>query len=133
MRSPTQHALFQTSNAHGLAQIIEGTEPGLMYRVEGFPSMALLTAGSIPSNPLELLSDPRFTRLVNSWRQQFEYIIIDTPPISRYADALTVATLAQRVLVVSRAKATSFKDLKETLRRIALTQSQVLGAVINDF
>jgi protein-tyrosine kinase len=130
MRNPTQHLLFQTGNAYGLAQIIDGTQAGLMYRIEGFPSMALLTAGTIPANPLELLSD---SRLANSWRQQYEYIIIDTPPISRYADGLTVATLAQRVLVVSRSKATTFKDLKETLRRIALTQSQVLGAVINDF
>jgi protein-tyrosine kinase len=133
MRNPTQHLLFQTGNSYGLAQIIDGTQAGLMYRIEGFPSMALLTAGTIPANPLELLSDSRFTRLANSWRQQYEYIIIDTPPISRYADGLTVATLAQRVLVVSRSKATTFKDLKETLRRIALTQSQVLGAVINDF
>jgi receptor protein-tyrosine kinase len=133
MRNPTQHILFQTSNANGLAEIIEGTQPGVLYRIEGFPTMALLTAGTVPTNPLELLSDPRFSRLVNSWRQQYEYILIDTPPISDYADALTVATLAQRVMVVSRSKATTFKDLKETLRRIALTQSQVLGAVINDF
>jgi len=133
LRNPTQHLLFQTGNVNGLAQILDGTESGLLYRIQGFPSMALLTAGSIPANPLELLSDSRFTRLANSWRQQYEYIIIDTPPISRYADGLTVATLAQRVLVVSRSKTTTFKALKETLRRIALTQSQVLGAVINDF
>ncbi len=133
MRNPTQHLLFQTSNANGLAEIIDGADAGLLYRIEGFASMALLTAGNVPANPLELLSDSRFKRLVSSWRQQYEFIIIDTPPISRYADALTVATLAQRVLVVGRSNATSFKDLKETLRRIALTQSQVLGAVINDF
>jgi len=133
MRNPTQHLLFQTGNSSGLAGIIDGTEAGLLYRIEGFPSMALLTAGHVPANPLELLSDTRFKRLVSAWRQQYEFIIIDTPPISDYADALTVATLAQRVLVVGRAKATSFKALKETLRRIALTQSQVLGAVINDF
>jgi receptor protein-tyrosine kinase len=133
MRNPTQHLLFQIGSSSGLAEIVDGSEAGLLYRIEGFPSMTLLTAGNTPPNPLELLSDSRFKRLINSWRQQYEYIIIDTPPISLYADALTVATLAQRVLVVSRSKATSFKDLRETLRRIALTQSQVLGAVINDF
>jgi protein-tyrosine kinase len=133
MRRPAQHLLFQTSNAFGLAQSIDGRHPALMYRIAGFPSMALLTAGTAPSNPLELLSDSRFERLIGSWRKQFEFIILDTPPIGLFADGLTVATQAGRVLVVGRSVASKFKDMKETLRRLALTQAHVLGAVINDF
>jgi receptor protein-tyrosine kinase len=133
LRNPFQHVLFRTKNTLGLADIIEGRHPGLMYRIAGFPSMALLTAGATPANPLELLSDNRFEQLAISWRKEYEFIILDTPPINRFADGLTVAAVAGRVLVVSRSQATKFKDLKEMLRRLALTQSQVLGAVINDF
>jgi capsular exopolysaccharide synthesis family protein len=133
LRNPFQHVLFQTKNTLGLADIIEGRHPGLMYRVAGFPSMVLLAAGSTPANPLELLSDNRFEQLTISWRKEYEFIVLDTPPINRFADGLTIAAAAGRVLVVSRSKASKFKDLKEMLRRLALTQSQVLGAVINDF
>lgn len=133
LRNPSQHLLFQTNNTFGLAQSIDGTHPELMYRVAGFPSMALLTAGTAPPNPLELLSDLRFERLTTAWRKQFEYVIMDTPSINYFADGLAVATLAGRVLVVSRSVATSFRDLQDMLRRLALTHSQILGAVINDF
>jgi capsular exopolysaccharide synthesis family protein len=132
MRNPTQHSLFQTSNKAGLAQCIAGRTPQ-MYRIKRLTSTSLITAGTATSNPLELLSDQRFERLMERWRKQFEFIILDTPPINRFADGLTVAALAGRVLVVSRAEATRFKDLKETLRRLSLTRSQILGAVINSF
>ena len=103
------------------------------YRVEGFPQMSLLTAGVIPTNPLELLSSGRFERLLTDWRNNNEFVVIDTPPVTQYADALAVATLTGRVLVISRAEHTSYKDTKEMLRKLATTRAQILGGVINYF
>jgi protein-tyrosine kinase len=133
MRKPSQHLLFETNNTLGLAQCIDGRGQAYMHRVSGLPAMSLLTAGIATSNPLELLSSQRFHTLADSWRNQFEFIIIDTPPVSQFADGLTVATLAGRVLVVSRSVETTFRDLKELLRRLTVTRSQILGAVINHF
>ena len=133
LRKPSQHLLFQTSNDFGLAESIEGRHNAILHSVENVPAMSLLTAGTPPPIPLELLSDRQFDRLTDTWRRQFEFVIIDTPPVSQYSDGLTVATLAGRVLLVSRSVATSFKDMKEMLRRLALTRSQILGAVINNF
>ncbi|HLZ98434.1 MAG TPA: CpsD/CapB family tyrosine-protein kinase [Steroidobacteraceae bacterium] len=133
MRNPTQHVLFQTSNSYGLGHCIDGRHPELIYRVAGFAAMGLLTAGTALSNPLELLSDMRFERLTESWRKHFEFTIIDTPPIGGFADGLTVATVAGRVLVVGRAVTTSFRELKDMLRRLTVTQAHIVGAVINDF
>lgn len=133
MRKPSQHLLFQTNNDFGLAESIEGRHTAIVHPVENIPALSLLTSGNASSNPLELLSDRQFDRLTDSWRRQFEFVIIDTPPVSQYSDGLTVATLAGRVLLVSRSVTTSFKDMKEMLRRLALTRSQILGAVINHF
>jgi len=133
MRNPSQHFLFQTNNTFGLADSIRDARPGLIHDVAGFPSMALLTAGVPTSNPSELLAGPRFERLNRLWGDQFEVIIMDTPPISEFSDGLSVATLAGRVLVVSRSVESTFKDLKSMFRRLTMTQAQVLGAVINDF
>jgi Mrp family chromosome partitioning ATPase len=104
-----------------------------MHGVEGLPELAVLTSGPISSNPLELVSSRRFERLMTALRRQYDFIVIDTPAVSQYADALQVATLAQRVLVVSRSEATSLQSLKDMLRRLTVTESRILGAVINRF
>jgi protein-tyrosine kinase len=133
LRHPRQHVLFTAENQWGLAQSLSLGEAPYLHGVDGLPELALLTSGTIPPNPLELVSSRRFERLITELRRQHDFIVIDTPAVSQYADALQVATLAQRVLVVSRSEATSLQSLKDMLRRLTVTESRVLGAVINRF
>ena len=133
MRKPQQHVLFGSTNQHGLSQAIGHNEKPYFHPVSGLPFMHLLTAGPIPPNPLELLSDGRFSKLLAEWRNSYEFIVIDTPPVARYADGLAVATMAARALVLSRAQHTTYKSTRALLRRLATTQSRLLGAVINHF
>ncbi len=133
LRRPQQHILFPAGNERGLGDALMRGERPHQYRVDGFPQMSLLTAGIVPTNPLELLSSGRFERLLTDWRNTNEFVVIDTPPVTQYADALAVATLTGRVLVVTRAEKTSYKDTKEMLRRLATTRAQILGAVISYF
>jgi receptor protein-tyrosine kinase len=133
MRKPHQHVLFGSSNQHGLSQSIAHNEKPYYHPVTGLPFMHLLTAGPIPPNPLELLSDGRFSNLLNDWRNAYEFIVLDTPPVEECADGLAVATIAARALVLSRAQHTSFNSTRALLRRLASTQSKLLGAVINHF
>ncbi len=133
MRTPNQHALFGSSNEFGLAQAISQNTKPYLHPVRGLQHMYLLCAGIIPSNPLELLSDGRYEKLMTEWRSAYEFVIIDTPPVSLYADALAVATMVGRVLILSRAKMTSYKNTGEMMRRLKATRAQVLGGVINHF
>ena len=133
MRKPQQHELFGSSNGNGLSPAIAHNEKPYYHPVSGLPFMHLLTAGPIPPNPLELLSDGRFSNLLNEWRNSYEFIVLDTPPVEQCADGLAVATIAARALVLSRAQHTTFKSTRALLRRLATTQSRLLGAVINHF
>jgi protein-tyrosine kinase len=133
LRQPRQQLLFGSSNESGLAEAISRNQKPWFHPVDGLPQLSLLTSGTIPRNPLELLSDGRFARLLQDWRKAYEFVILDTPPIKRYADGLAIATLAGRVLVLSRGQHTSFNETRELMRRLATTQSQILGAVINYF
>jgi receptor protein-tyrosine kinase len=132
-RRPRQHVLFGSTLTDGLAQAISGDRPPMFSRVEGFPSLAVMTAGACPPNPLELLMDWRFESLVGEWERKFEFIVLDTPPVNEFADALAVATVAGRVLLTGRAKRTSYRDAREMLRRLAATEAQILGSVLNHF
>jgi protein-tyrosine kinase len=133
MRKPGQHLLFGSSNVTGLSQAIARNEKPYYHPVTGLATLHLLTAGPIPPNPLELLSDGRFSSLLTDWRNTYEFIVLDTPPVAQYADGLAVATMAARALVLSRAQHTTYKSTKSLLRRLATTQSRLLGAVINHF
>ncbi len=133
MRNPSQHVLFKCNNDVGLSQAITTNERPFLHSVQSNPHLTLLTAGTRPDNPLELLSTKRFEMLINGWRQNYAYVIFDTPCVTNYADALTVSTLAYRVLIVARAHQTMQKEVKEMLRRLSITQSEILGSVINHF
>jgi receptor protein-tyrosine kinase len=133
MRQPKQHVLFGSTNLSGLADAISLNQKPLFHPVDGLSHLSLLTSGSIPSNPLELLSDGRFAKMLDDWRRSYEFVVLDTPPVSNYADGLAIATLAGRVIVLSRGQHTSFRETRGLLRRLATTQSHILGAVINYF
>ncbi len=132
-RHPQQHLLFGTDNHQGLAQAIEyGGEPHL-HPVRGLPHLSVLTAGAVPENPLELLSSGRFAAMIDEWRDTFKFVVIDTPPAQKFSDGLAVASLAGRVLALSRAQHTPYKEMQDMVRRLTAARSQILGAVINHF
>jgi protein-tyrosine kinase len=132
LRNPSQHVLFGAANQVGLAQAIAGGTPKF-HSVEGVRQLTLMTAGPTPDNPLELLLDNRFAEMIAQWRNDFDFVVVDTAPVARYSDGLAVANLVKRVLALTRAKHTSYKDSTDMLRRLAATRSKIVGAVINHF
>ncbi len=133
LRNPQQHFLFGTDNRNGLSQAIENGAKPQLHTVKDLPRMSVLTAGTVTNNPLELLSSSSFASMIDDWRNNFEFVVIDTPPVTRFSDGLAVARLVGRVLALSRAKHTPYKDMQDMLRRLAVTRSLILGAVVSHF
>lgn len=133
LRHPSQHLLFGADNQRGLSDALTEDAAPCLHPVQGLPQLFVLPAGSTQNNPLELLSDSRFERVVEEWRWTFSFVVLDTSPVDRYSDGLAVARLIGRVLILSRAQHTRYRETKELLRRLSATQSQILGAVINHF
>jgi receptor protein-tyrosine kinase len=132
-RHPRQHVLFESDNQWGLSQALAQGSAPYLNTVEGLPQLTLLTSGPVPHNPLELLSQSRFGSLTTGLGNRYDFIVIDTPAVSQYPDALQVASLVRQVVAVSRGGATSFKDMKDMLRRLAVANAVALGAVFNKF
>jgi protein-tyrosine kinase len=133
LRNPRQHALFNAPNHSGLAQALQTNDLPKVYGVVGLPHLSLVTAGPIVPNPLELLSGGHIDRLIADWRYEQEFVVIDTPPTSQFADGLAIAMMAEHVLILSRSRQTNFSAMKDMVRRLTTTQSRILGAVINNF
>jgi protein-tyrosine kinase len=132
-RRPRQHLLFGTHNRLGLAHAIASGQPPQLRGVRDLPDLALLTAGECVGDPLEALSSAVFRSMVKDWREQFRFVVIDTAPVAEFSDALVIASLVGRVLLLSRAKHTRFRAMQDLMRRLASTHSEVLGAVISHF
>lgn len=133
MRNPRQHLLFGTENTVGLAQALVDVKQHRIYGVNGVPHMSLMTAGTLPPNPLELLSGMRFERLVADWRRSHEFVVIDTPPAAKFSDCFAIATVAGNVVVLGRTNSTSYSAMTEMRRKLDTTNAFVVGAVMSTF
>lgn len=133
LRNPSQHLLFDAQNETGLSDALaQGSTPAA-HPVQGLPYLSVLTSGSTQRNPLELLSGGWFEQVVEEWQRSYAFVVLDTAPVNHYSDGLAVANLTGRVLLLSRAQHTRHRDTKDLLRKLAATQSQILGAVITHF
>jgi protein-tyrosine kinase len=133
LRRPRQHLLFGADNSVGLAQALVVGRQHHMYAVDGVQHMRLITSGTPPPNPLELLSGNRFERLVAEWRRNYEFVVIDTPPTAQFSDGLAIATVAGHVVILSRTNSTSYSGMTELRRKLDTTNAFVVGAVMSNF
>ena len=135
MRNPRLDKLFHgASSDTGLSEILLGkinTMP--LHRVIGPQNLALLTAGTSPPNPVDLLSGTQFKRLVADWSRNYNYVLIDTPPVGQYSDGIVIANAAHNAVLVTRLKQTTYAEVTELQRRLDATQAHIVGAVLNDF
>jgi protein-tyrosine kinase len=133
LRRPRVHSLFDADNLLGLGPALASGGIPQLLGVDKLPHLSVLTSGPLVPNPLELLTNGHFQRQMSDWRKKYNMIIIDTPPITEFADGLAIASFADQVVVVGRSGSTPLKNMKEMLRRMAGTQSRIVGAVINSF
>jgi len=133
LRRPRIHTLFDADNLSGLGVALTSGGIPQLLGVDKLPHLSVLTAGPSVPNPLELLTNGHFQRQMNDWRKKYKMIIVDTPPITQFADGLAIASFADQVVLVGRSGSTPLKNMKEMLRRMAGTQSRIVGAVINSF
>jgi len=135
LRKPALDKLFKGARSDsGLTEVLLGDSLTLpLHRVTGPDHLALLTSGKPPSNPVDLLSGAKFERLVRDWSRTYDYVLIDTPPISLRSDGIVIANAVRNVVLVARRHKTSFAEMNELQRRLDATGARTIGAVLNDF
>ncbi len=128
LRRPNLHNLMKLQNTAGLSEVIGKfkTFDEVLNR-DVLPCLDVLTAGSIPPNPSELLASASFNSLLNQLKTMYDYIIIDTPPVGVVADTLLLKDHIAGFVVVVREKVTTHGDIEKTLQSIRLADSKILG------
>ena len=136
MRNPSQHTLFGLDNRSGLSAMLSsrgGGAEAVIQHVHGLPGLSVLPAGAQPPNPLELLARPLFPQLLRDLAQEFDVILLDSPPAAEYADAQTIAVRAGAALIVARKNATRMWQVRGVSDTMSHASATVIGTVLNDF
>jgi capsular exopolysaccharide synthesis family protein len=132
MRKPRVHEVFKLALAPGLSNLLVGTAAVSEATIESkVPGLWLMSAGTCPPNPAELLGSKRFKDFTAFLRKHFDWVIIDTPPIMAVTDAAIVGNLSHGVLFVVGAEMTSRRVAQRAVEQLELGQVKFLGAVLN--
>lgn len=135
LRNPSQHRIFNLEDRIGLSSVLAGRtqQANATMAIGGFQNLMVLPAGAVPPNPLELLSRPVLPALLNQYMNDFDVILIDTPPARRYSDAHTVGFNAGNAIVLTRKDSTRMADSSQVIRELGNGGTRVIGTVINAF
>ena len=133
LRKPTLAKRFDIPVFHpGLSNLMIGTEQlGECVHVDTQSGVTIMPSGQIPSNPLELLSNPRFAELLSDLKAQYDHIIVDTPPTQAVSDALVIAQSVDSVVYVVKSDITRIKPITAGLERLFEVKAHVAGVVLN--
>lgn len=133
MRKGTLHKLLGISHQHGLSDVLGGklAVEAAIHPLPALDNMHYMVRGDVPPNPAELLMHPRFQQLLESLSQQYDLVIVDTPPILAVTDAALVSTHAGSTLLVTRFGVNQAKEILLTMQRFEQNGVQVKGAIFN--
>lgn len=133
MRKPMQHRYFRQSKSMGLSKILGGinTADECIIR-QVLPNLDLLPSGVVPPNPSELLASKRMKDLLRDLDGQYDYVFIDTPPLSVVADALMLLPESAGAVLVARQRQTTYDELEEAIEEVQQISNNLLGVVLMD-
>lgn len=133
MRRPVQHKIFHQSKKHsGLSDLLAGiSEDDTQTIVSPQDSLDIITIGYIPPNPSELLLNKRFAEYMEKWRQKYDIIFVDLPPVGIVADPLTITNCIDGYLFVTLANFSNAVCVKKAMDSLEAVGGNITGVVLN--
>ncbi|WP_242530020.1 GumC family protein [Marinobacterium iners] len=132
MRRPTVAKNFEFPvGTPGLANLVAGTARMEDCIQEMDDNLCIIPAGTVPPNPLELLSSKRFAKALEILEARFDRIVIDSPPTQAVSDALVLSTHANAVIYVIKSESTAIPLAKRSIGQLLQNNAPVTGVVLN--
>lgn len=132
-RAPSLACVLGMDNHHGFADSLrqEGAIKGFAKQA-GRDNLWLLSSGALGNDSLSLLNCDRMKERITELRSQFDYLLIDTPPLNAYSDGMIFGRLADGVVLVLEANETRREAALRVTESLRTTRIPVLGAVLNN-
>lgn len=133
MRRPSLHSKLRLSNRVGLSDLFVqaiGQVNGSLRETK-VPGLGLVTSGSLPPNPAELVGSEKMSEIIRQMLTRIDLVIVDTPPVMAVTDAAILAPRVDGVLLVLRPGATKIAAAKQTVETLARGGANLMGIVLN--
>ena len=134
LRKPSIAKTMQINRTPGITDLIvsQGKIKQIpIQKIDGEDSnLYILTSGSLPPNPLELVSSDHFRKVLEKLKSSFKYIVIDTPPVLAVSDASVIGNLVDSTIIATKSESTTIKMAQEALGRLNKANIHVTGAVL---
>ena len=133
MRKGHIHKSFGLTRGKGLSELIAGSQTLAQVIHKGVSQqLDLITTGTLPPNPAELLMSPTTVALLQSLASDYDIVLIDTPPVLAVSDTQVIAPQAGTVFLVARADVSTLGELQESAKRLKHAGVTVRGVIFND-
>lgn len=132
LRRPKLARLIGRNSKVGLSNLL--MDPSLKDEVilpSGTPGLDVLLSGDIPPNPSELLSSPRMQRLIAELREEYDFVILDSPPVNMVTDSVVLAPQSDGVLFLIRANQSERGAVIHAVEQLEYAKVKILGFVLN--
>ena len=132
LRKPSLHRKFNVSNEEGLTDVLVGTSKlnNVMKKVDD--NLYLLTTGTLPPNPAEIIGSNTMENFLEQCKINFDYIILDTPPILPVTDSKLLAIKADATVVVVRSEVSKSKHVSQAFKELEKVNANIIGTILND-
>ncbi len=137
LRKPGIRRALNLPNVHGrdvgLSSYLAGVAPlrDIIVQHPTVPNLDAIPTGPIPPNPADLLSSHRMAEAIEDLRQQYKFVVIDSPPIMAATDAVIISALADGVVLVVWSNETPKQAFSRTRELLAAVKGRLLGVVLN--
>jgi len=136
MRRPRLRSIFTLSDRAGLSSILSSdlSEAGILALVDKDQAtgLHLLTSGPIPPNPAELLGSDQMRRLIATLQSNFNYVVVDSPPVSSFTDGVLISSMVDGVLLVVHGGKSSRHIVKRSRQLLQDVGAKIFGVVLNN-
>ncbi len=134
LRKPVQHKIFDVENDSGISNILAGmSETDVsVIKLFDYENLFLITSGSIPPNPSELLASEKMSKLLSAFKQTFDIIIIDLPPINMVTDAAVISKIVDGYLFIIRMEHDDTRWVQEAMFSLEQAKAKIFGIILND-
>ncbi|MCI0664615.1 MAG: polysaccharide biosynthesis tyrosine autokinase [Acidobacteria bacterium] len=131
LRRPRVHKIFSIRNNAGLSNYLTGeADLGTLIQVV-MPNLYVLPVGPLPPNPAELLGSAKMKQAIDNLATNFDFLVIDSPPVSSFADSLILSSLVEGVIIVVKGGVTPREMAQRTKEHLQAIGAKILGIVIN--
>lgn len=134
LRRPSIASKLGLARSPGLTNLLvsRGNYRDVVQHCAAAPKLDIIAAGDIPPNPSELLGSNRMAKLLEELRRDYDYILVDLPPVTVVSDAIAMSKVLDGVVVVVRNAVAEQKMLAEAIRQLKMVNVHILGFVFRD-